>query len=212
MMPRPLAWIIALSAIAMIGVMAWPTEHHSGLLTLLVALLVVAGFLVPSAFARAATVTLGVFTLTVIAEPALLVSKGGDPRIAWAAIVAAVVFRAEGLRVPTLVAAGIIAATITPPSDTSLLSIAPPVLLQVLVCTIAVGVQLFDRPDLSWWRFYGVIEPLLIAVLAAIVILPFARDGLSPAVLLAWCVPPALAAAAVGFVGEALGRRRTERV
>lgn len=208
MMTRAIVWTVALLTIAMIGVLAWPVEQRSMVVTLVAAALAVAGLLVPSSFTRALAVTLGVFALTAIAEPVLLVSTAGDPRIAWTALLAAVVLRIENLRVATLAAAGVIAATITPPSDISLLSVAPPVLLQILVCVIAAGAQLLNRPSASWWRVYRAIEPVLFALVAAAAVRPFARNGLTLAVLLAWFIPPALGATTIGLVVEALGSRR----
>lgn len=208
MMTRAIVWTVALLTIAMIGVLAWPVEQRSMVVTLAAAALAVAGLLVPSSFTRALAVTLGVFALTAIAEPVLLVSTAGDPRIAWTALLAAVVLRMENLRVATLAAAGVIAATITPPSDISLLSVAPPVLLQILVCVIAAGAQLLNRPSASWWRVYRAIEPVFFALVAAAAVRPFARNGLTLAVLLAWFIPPALGATTVGLVVEALGSRR----
>lgn len=206
-MMRVFGWLVALLALVMIGVIAFPAEHRALLPLLGAAAVVVAGVLLTSSLARAAAIALAVVALTVIAEPELLVSRGGDPRITWAALLAAAAFRREAIRVPTLVAAGVLAVTLSPPSDISLISVAPPVLLQVLVCLVSIAMQFIDRPSAAWWRLYRAIEPLVCAVAAAIVVVPFARNGLTFAALLAWYLPVAVAAAVVGVVAEVLPRQ-----
>jgi hypothetical protein len=208
-MMRVLGWLVALLALVMIGVIVWPAEHRTLLPLLGAAAVVLAGIFLPSSLGRAAAIALAVVALTVIAEPELLLSRGGDPRIAWAALLAAAAFRREAIRVPTLVAAGVLAVTLSPPSDISLLSVAPAVLLQVSVCLVAIVMQLLHRPAARWWRVYRAIEPLVCAVAAAIVVIPFGRNGLTLVAMLAWYLPPAIAAAVVGVVAEIPPPRQT---
>ncbi|MBV8519085.1 MAG: hypothetical protein JO197_16945 [Acidobacteria bacterium] len=206
-MRRAFTWLGTLLNAALIGVCMWPAEH-SLLLFAVVAAAVLVSLSCDSTILEASATTLGVVAATVLAEPALAISRGSfDVRIAWAAILAAVLFRSNPrIRVHSLVTAAVIAVTIIPPSDTSLLIVSPPVLLQVVVCLVAISLQAFDHRTRRWWPAYRIAEPLLVVALASAFVLPFAHNGLTLSELVAWHVYVGVAASLIAFVDELLMR------
>jgi hypothetical protein len=212
-MRRVYGWIIVLLSVVLIGVWLWPTDSRSLTLLVMTACVVLAGAtLRESGNSRPAAMTLGVVASTIILEPALLVSPGGyDVRIGWAALLAGMLLRADA-RIHTLVAAGVMAVTITPPSDISLLRVTPPVLLQVLVCAVAIALQWIKADGRPWWRVYRVAEPLLMLVVAVALVAPFGRNGLTLHDLVSWHMNVAIAATVMGLLFELAVYLRSTRM
>lgn len=199
-MMRALPWLFALLSLAMIGTVLWPADHRSVAVLLGGAALVIAGLSSGSLVARGAATILTTVMLTSIALPELLIATGADPRIPWTALLVVSTYRPHVIRTHTLVAAAVVATFITPPSDISLLSAAPPVLLQTLICASAVALQLVDRDGKPWWPWYRALEPFVVTLIAAVALAPFARNGLTLAGLLTWHAVPATAATAAALV------------
>jgi hypothetical protein len=196
-MMRAVAWLTTLTALALIGALLWPSDHRSFVLGIVVAATVVLAMSLPVAAPRGAAVTLATVSLIVLGSTAAVTPFEGDLRPLWTGVLVAVVWRSGVLRLQTLITAGVLAVGIAPPSDISLLNASPPVLLQVTICVVAIAAQQFERPSSKWWRLYRIGEPILLAIVAAAVVAPFARNGLTLGVLIIWYAGVAAAATAV---------------
>lgn len=202
-MRRVFDWFIVLLAAAFGGVCLWPSDSRSLPLLLLVAAIVLLGLSRESVIPRAAAMMLGVVAVTVVAESTIRSSLAGyDTRLAWTAVLSALLLRGDRLRAHTITAVGIMTVTLVPPTDIALLRVAPPVLLQVFICAIIVALQRVDASTRLWWRFYRVIEPFAGVVVIAVAILPFRKNGLGAMELIKWHLPVAIVASLIGLLVE----------
>lgn len=201
-MQRAFDSLVVLLAALFGGVFLWPTTARSLPLVLVVGCIVIVGLMRAAVVSRAAALLLGVVSLTVVAEPLLRVAQAAyDMRLVWALLVIALSVRGDRIRVHTLGALGIMVVLLTPPADISLLRVAPPVLLQVVICAIVVGAQRFHSTA-ARWRWYRVMEPFVGVALVALVLLPFRTHGLSVFDLVRWHAPVASIAALIGLAVE----------
>ena len=205
---RPLDWLLTILALATIGIVLWPAASLPLAVLIVAAALAVAGMSRDARPPRAAAVLLGGVVLTLLAEPELRASTGGyDPRLAWTAVLSALIAWQQGIRAHTLTAAAVMVTSLAPPADISLLRVAPPVLVQVLICSVLTALQAFERAK-PWWTAFRIGEPLLALGIVVGMTAPFARNGLTFASLLRWHFPVVATAIAVALVLSVLRFRR----